>query len=173
MVLAWIRLPGLPGYLYKRQIIEAIGSLIGKVVKLDLQTGNNTRGRFAHMAVFVNLDRPLISKVLVDGDVQRVEYESLPMVCFNCGKYGHVKELCLSVEVEAVLERSKAVLERTEADAVVAPGEVAGEGGDGKNVEFRPWMIVNRKSRRGSHAILGLTRLRKKERIRWDLDSRR
>lgn len=125
------------------------------------------------MAVFVNLDRPLISKVLVDGDVQRVEYESLPMVCFNCGKYGHVKELCLSVEVEAVLERSKAVLERTEADAVVAPGEVAGEGGDGKNVEFRPWMIVNRKSRRGSHAILGLTRLRKKERIRWDLDSRR
>lgn len=35
VVLAWIRLLGLPGYLYKRQIIEEIRGLIGKVVKLD------------------------------------------------------------------------------------------------------------------------------------------
>ncbi|KAK5838667.1 hypothetical protein PVK06_007402 [Gossypium arboreum] len=36
LVLAWIRLPGLPGYLYKKKIIEAIGSTIGKVVRLTL-----------------------------------------------------------------------------------------------------------------------------------------
>ncbi|PPS00398.1 hypothetical protein GOBAR_AA20259 [Gossypium barbadense] len=130
VVLAWICLPGLLGFMYKRQIIEAIGSLIGKVVKLDFQTNNSTWGRFSCLAVFVNLDRPLISKVLVDGEVQRVEYESLPTVCFNYGKYGHVKELCLSVGVDAVLERPEAVLERTEADAVVASDEVAGEDGD-------------------------------------------
>ncbi|PPS16567.1 hypothetical protein GOBAR_AA04016 [Gossypium barbadense] len=35
IVLAWIRLPNLLGYLYKWKIIEAIGGLIRKVVKLD------------------------------------------------------------------------------------------------------------------------------------------
>ncbi|KAK5793041.1 hypothetical protein PVK06_034176 [Gossypium arboreum] len=32
--------------------------------------------------------------VLVDEVAQRVEYEALPIVCFACGKYGHVKEMC-------------------------------------------------------------------------------
>ncbi|KAH1107946.1 hypothetical protein J1N35_011714 [Gossypium stocksii] len=91
VVMAWIRLAGLPGYLYKRQFIEAIGSLIGKVVKLDLRIDNRTRGRFARLAVFINLDEPLISKVLVDGVIQQVEYEALPTICFSCGKYGHLK----------------------------------------------------------------------------------
>ncbi|KAG8490393.1 hypothetical protein CXB51_013711 [Gossypium anomalum] len=86
MVLAWIRLPSLPGHLYKRKIIEAIGSLIGKVVKLDVQTDNQTRERFARLAVYINLEEPLISQVLVDGVVQRVEYEPLPIICFSCGK---------------------------------------------------------------------------------------
>ncbi|KAG8479347.1 hypothetical protein CXB51_029888 [Gossypium anomalum] len=70
IVLTWIQLPNLPGHLYKRNIIEAIGGLIGKVVKLDFQTDNQTRGRFARLAIYINLDRPLISK------------------------YGHVKEMC-------------------------------------------------------------------------------
>ncbi|KAK5802898.1 hypothetical protein PVK06_030527 [Gossypium arboreum] len=63
VVLAWILLPGLPGYLYNRKIIEAIGGLIGKVVKLDFQTDNGTRGYFARLAVFINLDKPLISEM--------------------------------------------------------------------------------------------------------------
>ncbi|MBA0600804.1 hypothetical protein Gorai_004003, partial [Gossypium raimondii] len=50
MVMAWIRLSGLPGYLYKRKIVEAIGELIKKVVKLDLQVDNRTNGRFARLA---------------------------------------------------------------------------------------------------------------------------
>ncbi|KAK5772251.1 hypothetical protein PVK06_048531 [Gossypium arboreum] len=96
VVLTWIRLPNLPGHLYKRKIIEAIGGLIGKVVKLDTQTDNQIRGRYARLAVYINLDRPLISQVLIDGLIQRVEYEALPTVCFECGKYGHVKEMCTS-----------------------------------------------------------------------------
>ncbi|PPD87009.1 hypothetical protein GOBAR_DD16082 [Gossypium barbadense] len=104
VVMAWIRLSGLPGYLYKRQIIEAIGGLIGKVVKLDLQTDNKTRG------------------------------------C--CGEYGHVKELCPSVRVNPALGRFVAA-------AVVSSGEDVVEGGEGKKVDYGPWMLVERKSRRG------------------------
>lgn len=36
MVMAWIRFPGLPGFLYKRRVLEEIGRIIGKVIKLDL-----------------------------------------------------------------------------------------------------------------------------------------
>ncbi|KAG8478613.1 hypothetical protein CXB51_028415 [Gossypium anomalum] len=76
-------------------------------VSMD-STENRTRGRFARLAVFLNLDKPLVSKVLVDlvdGQVQRVEYEALPTVCFGCGKYGYVKDLCPMVVEDRAPER--------------------------------------------------------------------
>ncbi|KAG8494117.1 hypothetical protein CXB51_011857 [Gossypium anomalum] len=42
-----LALPGLPGYLYKKKIIEVIGNTIGKVVRLDFNTDSRSRGRFA------------------------------------------------------------------------------------------------------------------------------
>ncbi|KAL4384083.1 hypothetical protein GQ457_15G013120 [Hibiscus cannabinus] len=93
-ILAWVRLPGLPIMCYKRSMLEAIGSRIGSVVKLDFQTDNGRRGRFTRMAVKINLRCPLVSKIIVNGRIQLVEYESLPVVCFGCGLYGHTQELC-------------------------------------------------------------------------------
>ncbi|KAH1064538.1 hypothetical protein J1N35_029525 [Gossypium stocksii] len=74
--------------------METIEGLIRKVVKLDFHTDNRSKGRFARLAVFLNLEKPLISQVLVDDATQRVEYEALPTVCFGYRKYGHVKDLC-------------------------------------------------------------------------------
>ncbi|KAE8692675.1 hypothetical protein F3Y22_tig00110831pilonHSYRG00417 [Hibiscus syriacus] len=83
-IVAWIRLPGLPVTLYKRSLITKIGECIGKVVKIDYQTETGRRGRFARMAVSVDLKKPLTSKLLINGRVQIVEYESLPTICFSC-----------------------------------------------------------------------------------------
>lgn len=63
MVLAWIRLPGLSGFMYKRKIVEAIGGLIGKVVRLDFQTDNRSRGHFVRLAVYINLEKHLVSQI--------------------------------------------------------------------------------------------------------------
>ncbi|MBA0868154.1 hypothetical protein Goshw_009629, partial [Gossypium schwendimanii] len=38
--------------------------IIGKVAKLDFNTHKRLRGQFARMAIFVNLDKPLISQIL-------------------------------------------------------------------------------------------------------------
>ncbi|KAG8503318.1 hypothetical protein CXB51_001363 [Gossypium anomalum] len=54
--MVWLKLLGLPGFLYKRQLLEKIGGLIGT----------------------------------------RVEFESLPSICFSYGCLGHLKELCPS-----------------------------------------------------------------------------
>ncbi|KAH1091519.1 hypothetical protein J1N35_018776 [Gossypium stocksii] len=59
-------LSGLPGFTYKRMILEAIGGMVGKVAKLDFKMDSKARGRFARMAVFINLYRPLVSQVSVN-----------------------------------------------------------------------------------------------------------
>ncbi|MBA0767084.1 hypothetical protein Gotri_016039 [Gossypium trilobum] len=91
-----IRLLGLLCFMYKRRILEAVGGLVGKMFKLDLSTDSKTRGYFARMVIFVDLDKPLVSQVMVNGELQRVEYEALPTIYFLCGKYSHLKELCPS-----------------------------------------------------------------------------
>ncbi|KAG4139138.1 hypothetical protein ERO13_D07G173101v2 [Gossypium hirsutum] len=55
---------------------------------------SKVRVRYACMAVYVNLGKPLISKVLINGNLQRVEYESLLVMCFFCGRYGYNNESC-------------------------------------------------------------------------------
>ncbi|MBA0554540.1 hypothetical protein Golob_013637 [Gossypium lobatum] len=57
MVMSWIRFPGLPSYMYKRKILVEMGGMVSKIVKLDMNTDNIVKGRFARMVVYVNLDR--------------------------------------------------------------------------------------------------------------------
>ncbi|MBA0783742.1 hypothetical protein Gotri_001402 [Gossypium trilobum] len=35
--------------------------------------------------------------ILVNGVVQRIEFESLPFVYFSCGRFGYMKDLCLDI----------------------------------------------------------------------------
>ncbi|MBA0798444.1 hypothetical protein Gohar_009036 [Gossypium harknessii] len=55
----------------------AIGNMIGKVTKLNFQTDKKIRGRFARMAIYINLKRPLVSRPLVKGEIQKVENVSI------------------------------------------------------------------------------------------------
>ncbi|KAJ8747622.1 hypothetical protein K2173_001822 [Erythroxylum novogranatense] len=91
---SWIRIPNLPSSLYHQPLLEQIGSMVGKVIKIDERTLLATRGRFAHMAVTVDLTQPLISRIFVNGKLKVIEYEALPIVCFHCGVYGHTQDHC-------------------------------------------------------------------------------
>ncbi|KAL4326023.1 hypothetical protein GQ457_11G031720 [Hibiscus cannabinus] len=131
-ILAWVRLPGLPITWYKRSLIEAIGERIGRVVKIDYQTDFGHRGRFARMAIKINLKKPLVSKITINGQLQFVEYESLPMVCFKCGVYGHVSDSCAPInggEQENFAQAPSRTMD--------VPSE-----------PFGPWMLVEKRQRR-------------------------
>ncbi|MBA0819615.1 hypothetical protein Gohar_021761, partial [Gossypium harknessii] len=73
---------------------------VGKVVRIDERTMNASRGRFARMAVLIDLTKPLITRIRVNGEIKVVEYESLHIVCFKCGIYGHTKDNCPRLVVD-------------------------------------------------------------------------
>ncbi|KAH1113982.1 hypothetical protein J1N35_007360 [Gossypium stocksii] len=76
------------------KILWEIGGIIGRVAKLDFNTNNGVRDRFTRMAAYVNLGKALISQILINGVLQKIEYEYLPTVCFSCGHYGYNQEIC-------------------------------------------------------------------------------
>ncbi|MBA0729187.1 hypothetical protein Golax_023440, partial [Gossypium laxum] len=54
------------------------------------------------MAVCVDLNKPLASKVRINGILQMVEYDALPNVCFTYGLYGHSSSLYLERQATRV-----------------------------------------------------------------------
>ncbi|KAK8568963.1 hypothetical protein V6N12_007496 [Hibiscus sabdariffa] len=76
-VVAWIRLLGLPATLYKWSQIKEIGNCTGPAVRIDYQTESGCHGRFARMAIQIDLNTPLISKLIVNGKLQVIEYDEV------------------------------------------------------------------------------------------------
>ncbi|KAJ4833102.1 hypothetical protein Tsubulata_001085 [Turnera subulata] len=52
------------------------------------------RGRFAKVAVEFDISKPLETETYVDGVWYPIKYESLPQVCFSCGRAGHLLAHC-------------------------------------------------------------------------------
>ncbi|KAK5792632.1 hypothetical protein PVK06_033747 [Gossypium arboreum] len=107
-VMAWITFLGLPHYLYNHKIITEIGEMVGKVVKLDMNTDSRTRRRFAKMVVYVDLEKLLVTHILINGHKQNVEYESLYTIYFHRGRYGHVENSCPFRNFEIFSEKENA-----------------------------------------------------------------
>ncbi|XP_062021050.1 uncharacterized protein LOC133737531 [Rosa rugosa] len=106
----WVRINGLPVKYFKQFTMERIGSMIGKVVKVDQHTLAQARGKFCRVCVEINLAEPLKPFVEMDSRPFSVVYEGISTICFNCGVYGHVKEHCPYVgEVANAEEVSEAV----------------------------------------------------------------
>ncbi|KAL4352985.1 hypothetical protein GQ457_06G016350 [Hibiscus cannabinus] len=76
-----------------------IAATIGEVVRVDYNTTEGKCGRFARLAIIVDLKKPLLSGIIIDRKRQDIEYEGLPSICFKCGKYGQMKESCGIPEV--------------------------------------------------------------------------
>ncbi|KAI9119560.1 hypothetical protein K1719_009436 [Acacia pycnantha] len=72
----------------------AIWALLGEAVKIDYMTESRGREKYARIAVIVDLLKPLIPCIKVDGKSFYIEYEGLPQICFKCGKYVHLKDRC-------------------------------------------------------------------------------
>lgn len=101
-VAIWVRIPTLPIHMYSADLMWELGNLIGKALKVDINTlaqrDNNknevARAKFARVSVEVDLNKKLLARIQVRSKVYPVEYEGLNAICFKCGLYGHNQEGC-------------------------------------------------------------------------------
>ncbi|MBA0791045.1 hypothetical protein Gohar_015647 [Gossypium harknessii] len=151
-ILTWIRFPRLPSYLYKNEVLWEIRGMVSKVTKLDFNIDSKVRVRYACMAVYVNLGKPLISKVLINGNLQRVEYESLLVVCFFCGRYGHNNESCPHTSLPSGLSKVRKPKYKNQLKRQKNSGCIAGldhsvnllaKPVTGKGYDIRPFSVLS------------------------------
>lgn len=143
--IVWIRLPGMAFHLYDKRVLRKVGQLVGTVIKIDYHTESRERGKFARIAVRVSLSQPLVAQFNLDGKIQKVEYEGLPIICYQCGKYGHTSITCPAKQAANGV--------RTECSESVPTANVTADK-DGVSVmvenigeKFGPWMIVARRGK--------------------------
>ncbi|KAL5842634.1 hypothetical protein ACOSQ3_013237 [Xanthoceras sorbifolium] len=106
------------------------------------------RGRFARLCVEIDISQPLRITLKVDGRYVRVEYESLGLICFNCGRVGHGKDSCrkgTQEHHEATRRQSGSTEERVVVNQKAEASQVSSTP-----KEFGPWMVVtyNKNGRR-------------------------
>ncbi|KAI9084010.1 hypothetical protein K1719_034006 [Acacia pycnantha] len=121
--------------------------VFGDVVRVDYNTESGERGKFARIAVVINLTKPLISKIQVDGEIIFVEYEGLPSICFDCGKYGHLQNSCPEKMVPVAGDPSVPAgadpsVPNASPIPIVPPAQEAREA-----PQFGAWMQVQRRRR--------------------------
>lgn len=100
-VAVWIHIPRLPMELSNATFLKRIGTSLGTMLKIDNLTSIHGRGKYARICVEIDLEEPLASHLIINGQKLFLEYEDLHLICFRCGKQGHKKKGCPEVLVEA------------------------------------------------------------------------
>ena len=93
-VVVWIRLLKLPFEYYEIEVLKEIENAIGLVLGIDSNTTSEVRGQYARNCVLVDLSKPLINQILLEGLVQEIQYEGFWCLCFLCGRVGHHRDGC-------------------------------------------------------------------------------
>jgi len=92
--MVWIRIPSLNLAFYDESVLWAVASMVGNPVKVDLHTLKVARGRFARMCAEVDITKPVVGRVGINGEWYQVQYEGLHIICTQCGCYGHLLKDC-------------------------------------------------------------------------------
>ncbi|CAI0401867.1 unnamed protein product [Linum tenue] len=140
-MVVWVQFPPFPVHFYHKEILFSLGNMLGRAIKLDYHTLHQQRAKFARIAVEIDLSKPLVTRIRLDGQWQYVEYENLPTVCFECGRIGHLGESCPSLTPPVQL---------ITAGPLTNSSETSGNEEAEERTGYDPWMQVTRRSRRGN-----------------------
>lgn len=162
LIAIWVRLNELPIEYYEAEVLKEIRKSIGNVLRIDTHTALETRGRYARTSVQVDVDKPLITDILIGNLEQSVVYEGIQRLCFSCGRTGHKKETCPYVVRGQRQADNKEEEGRNPGSPKVASPKVVQETSCNRHVtdnfeacqygteeervdSYRPWLVVTRK----------------------------
>ncbi|XP_057436904.1 uncharacterized protein LOC130729242 [Lotus japonicus] len=92
--LAWIRIPGLNVAFYDESFLLSVARVLGKPIKVDINTLSGDRGRFARICIELDLTKAVIGRICIEDFWYKVEYEGRHVICTKCGCYGHRSREC-------------------------------------------------------------------------------
>lgn len=122
----WIQIYHLPMEPWGGEILEIMASQFGSVLKIDEDTFDCSRAKFARVCVDLDLEQPLQQGTWVKyggfSVLILVLYEKLPVFCFRLGRVGHGKanysftgsHLLSGLHVSSFLVETKQVQDETE-----------------------------------------------------------
>ncbi|KAL4278247.1 hypothetical protein GQ457_03G020180 [Hibiscus cannabinus] len=135
---------GLPYRYYSKALFRLIAIVVGRVVKIDYNKLGGVRSKFAHLVVMIDLSKPILSSICIDGRIQKLEYEGLHQIFNNCGTYGHFKDTC-SMLVGTRLSITQPMNNKeTVQNKQSEPPD---------NELYGPWMTVDTRHRRSSFVL--------------------
>ncbi|KAK9008598.1 hypothetical protein V6N11_075487 [Hibiscus sabdariffa] len=79
---------------YCKALFRRIAQVIGHVIKVDYNTREGEQDKFAQLAIMVDLNKPLKLCTGINNFIKKLEYKGLQQRCFECGFYGHSKDIC-------------------------------------------------------------------------------
>ena len=156
-IAVWIRLSGLPIEYYNAKALQHIRKAICNVLRIDTFTATETRGKFARLCIQVDVDKPLITTVMIGKLQQSVTYKGIHNLCFECGKMGHRREIypfvirpvpsCKEAEVGGAGDRGASSHVVHAADNAEAKGGPHGKEHDVIREDehegsYGPWVVV-------------------------------
>ncbi|KAJ4838812.1 hypothetical protein Tsubulata_011261 [Turnera subulata] len=139
----WVRFPDLNPSWYHRSILAAMGSLVGRTVRIDIKTQMVERGQYAKVAVEVDLTKPLTGKIMFEHQEYTVAYEGLHHVCYICGYASHTTEMCSTVV-------SSAPVTDQQTPTMVAHSTASSSKTVTQPKQFGEWMIAPKTTSRWS-----------------------
>nr|XP_023918488.1 uncharacterized protein LOC112030039 [Quercus suber]POF02866.1 uncharacterized protein CFP56_10923 [Quercus suber] len=163
-VAVWVRLNELPIEYYNAEALKHIGNAIGNMLRVDTFIASESRGRFARLCIQIDVEKPLVTAILIGKHEQSVAYKGIQNLCFECGRLGHRREACpylvrqhspireTEVEVESKgNDQSCSMHEQEQTSAEVGPDIVVQEivqkdrTQDVRGGTYVPWVVVARR----------------------------
>ncbi|KAA8520194.1 hypothetical protein F0562_014450 [Nyssa sinensis] len=142
----WVRLPELPVEFYNDLALSRIAEAIGiNLIKLDPFTARKLKCKFARLCIEIDLNRPVVPCIkLGQGLWQTIQYEGLPVLCYQCGRVGHLHPKCLYFPAST-------------SKAISVPHEAPTTLHNIQSVEYcsvyGPWLQVPRRQRLWPHRL--------------------
>ncbi|GAA0145553.1 hypothetical protein LIER_05724 [Lithospermum erythrorhizon] len=101
----WIRVEGLPLYLFDKMSLMSISSSIGKPIIVDQRSVNRTMLNSARICVELDVSKPLLDAILINFIDEpsnvvleqfwvKVFYDVVPLLCAFCCHIGHGMGVC-------------------------------------------------------------------------------